>query len=453
MILGQLIDGGGKVEIRGIKTDSRKVERGDVFIAYRGVDVDGHDFIEKAIEKGAVTVVGEKELNLPISYIRVENGRLAWARMVARWYRNPEKNLRFVGVTGTDGKTTTTNLIYQILKADGRKVMMISTVFAMIGEKKIETGLHTSSPDPDEVWKLLDEAVKEGVTDVVLEVTSHALDQDRFGEIEFEAGVLTNFAHDHLDYHKTIENYALAKAKLFERSKISVLNGGANQLDLFRKSAMGKVVLYKGEEAKGIKTSLVGEYNRENIAAAMAVAKELGIRLRTTKKGIQKVKNLPGRFQEIKNDLGKNIIVDFAHTEQGIRNVLKMVRRTLIDKSAKIIVVFGCNGERDRTKRAPMGRTAIEFADKVVVTTEDPRRESVDQIFRDIEMGILVGGGRFGDNYFREDDRMKAIGMAIHKLAGKGDFVLCLGKGHEQSMNIGGVELPWNEAEMVKNLI
>ncbi len=477
-VLKGIADFSQDIEITNIVTDSRKVTIGSLFIAYEGVAVDGHDYINGAIKKGATAVVGEREIKgLTVPYFQVKNGRLAWAKTISNWYGNPEKKLKIVGITGTDGKTTTTNLIYHILKAAGKKVSMTSTINAVVGEESFDVGLHTSSPDPDKLWELLDKMVKSGSEYAVLEATSHGLEQNRFGDIEFEVGVLTNLAHDHLEFHKTIERYAEAKAKLFEKSKVSILNKHAEHLDVFRNAAV-KDVTYDAEKEVSdvryeleaeeliqkfsvelddkwleIKTSLLGTYNIENILAAIKVAKTLGIENEKIVKGIESLPALKGRFEIVPNKRGLTTIVDFAHTEQGMRNVLTLVKEKLVKKGNRIITVFGCNGERDRSKRAPMGETACELSDLVIVTTEDPRTEDVDQIFEDIQVGCEKAGAKLDESYFRIDDRKEAIGFAVNKLAKKGDFVMCLGKGHEKSMNIGGVETPWDERAVVEEIL
>ncbi len=467
-----------EIEVNQIAPDSRKVKPGTIFVAYMGVDVDGHDFISKAIENGAVAVVGERDLTLPVLYFKVENGRLSWARMIANFYNNPEKKLKFIGVTGTDGKTTTSNLIYQMLLAAGQKVAMISTIKAVVAGRGFDTGLHTSSPDPDILWPWLAEMVKAGQTHVVLETTSHGLAQYRFGDIKFDVGVLTNLAHDHLEFHKTIEAYRDAKAKLFENSMVSVINECSAEAEYFKSKAAAKVVTYDVKKDvrnvsyfesggsiwqefemkiydvwKKVRTKLLGEYNLENILAAGKAADEAGVSEADIFSAIEKFEVLPGRFEAVSNSRGFRIIVDFAHTEQGLKSVVEMVVGDLRKEGERVIVVFGCNGGRDQTKRAPMGRAACELADLVVVTTEDPRKEPVEQIYKQIEVGCLEAGGILGKTFFREDDRREAIDFAINKLAKKGDWVLFLGKGHEKSMNIGGVETPWDEvSEVTKKL-
>lgn len=457
------------VEVAGVTPDSRKVKRGSVFVAYGGVTLDGHDFIEVAIKNGAVAVVGGKDLSLPVPYFRVGNGRLAWAKLVANLHGNPEKRLKFIGVTGTDGKTTTTSLIHQMLTKAGMKTAMVSTIKAVVGDKEYDTGLHTSSPDPDILWAWLSKIVAAGQTHVVLETTSHGLAQYRFGDIKFDVGVLTNLAHDHLEFHKTLEAYRDAKALLFAKSLISVINRCSKEADFFIAKAAAKVVAYDVRKEirknryiesksgisqefemkmeggwKMLKTKLLGDYNLENILAASRAARAAGVSDEEIIQTVEEFEPLPGRFQLVENKRGLRIIVDFAHTEQGLKSVLGMVWKHLRKEGERIIVVFGCNGERDQSKRAPMGKAACELADLVVVTTEDPRKEPVEQIYKQIGAGCLAGGGIFGKTFFRKDNRKRAIGFAF-KLARKGDWLLFLGKGHEKSMDVGGVEIPWDE--------
>ncbi len=463
---------------KGVAADSREIKPGFILVAYKGVGADGHDFIHLAIAEGVVAVVGERDLKLPVPYFKVKNGRIAWAKMVANWYGNPEKKLRFIGVTGTDGKTTTSSLIYAFLKAAGKKAALVSTIKAVIGGEEFETGLHTSSPDPDVLWPWLSKMVEAGEEYAVLETTSHGLAQYRFGDIKFGVGVLTNLAHDHLEFHKTLEAYRDAKAMLFENSRVSVLNKCSKEYEYFKSKAGGEVIgydrtdeirkvayiernggVYQEFEMKmgrvfgKIRTRLLGDYNLENILAASRAAKTMGVGDREIIETVEKFVPLPGRFQLVANNRGIRAVVDFAHTEQGLRAVLAMVKKYLRKDDERIIAVFGCNGERDQTKRAPMGRAAIELADLVIVTTEDPRMEPVDQIYRQIEEGCLAAGGVFEKTYFWENDRKKAIDAAINKLARPGDWVLCLGKGHEKSMNIGGVETPWDEVEIVNQAL
>lgn len=477
MLLNNVLRGVGltdsEVEVKRVIADSREVKRGDLFVALEGRKNNGHTFIDNAIEKGAVAVVGTARIDgLKVPYIRVENGRLAWAKLIANKYGNPEKHLKFVGVTGTDGKTTTANLIYEFLKESGYKVGLISTVTAYVGNKSIDTGLHTSTPDPDELWMLLHKMKNVGVEYVVLETTSHGIDQERFGDISFELGVLTNVASDHIDYHKTVEDYARTKAKLFERSRVAVLHKKTQHLNIFRKAASEKLIycdrlteirktkylmvpnlmqefemMVYGDWFK-VKTSLLGEFNQENILLAARSALSLGVKMETIVVALSKFEGVAGRFNIVKNSLGINIVIDFAHTEQGVGAVLKLVRENLLTDGNQLIVMLGSNGERDRTKRAPMAKMAVTWADKVIITNEDPRNEDPTQIYEDMVKGCVEKMEKVS----RVDDRREAIEKAL-RMAKKGDWVLLLGKGHERSMNIKGVEVRWNELAEVRKLL
>jgi len=330
------------------------------------------------------------------------------------FYGFPTKNLKVIGVTGTDGKTTTVNMIYQILKAANKKVFMISTINS--------PGLHVTSPDPFVVQKLIKEAVTEGNKYLVLEVTSHALDQFRFWGIKFEVGVITNITHEHLDYHKTFENYKNTKLKLLKNSKIPI-----------------EYIKLK------LKLKIPGEYNIENASAAVAVTTALGIDKELARKAVENFEGLTGRMEEVKNKRGLKIIIDFAHTPNGLEQALKALRGLT---KGKLIAVFGSAGQRDEGKRPLMGQIARKLADYVVVTAEDPRGEL------EIINKQITQSAKTGKNLFVIEDRQKAIDFAINKLAKKGDTVGIFGKGHEKSMNLDGKnEIPWSDKEAVEKVL
>ncbi len=462
---------------KGIASDSRKVKKGYIFVAYKGVYVDGHDFIEQAKNNGAILIVGEIESRTTIPYIKVNNARLCLAKLWARWYGNPEEELKLIGVTGTDGKTTTSTLIYEILKMAGYKVGLISTVSARIGSVEIDTGFHTTTPDPDLFFSLLKKMAEIGCEYAVIETTSHSLAQYRDAEVHYEIGVFTNIANEHLDLHGSIEAYIEAKGRLFQRSEVSILNKKSDQLDFFTSVSKGKVItydhtneirrgIYKVERERmlqgfemiyenkwlNITTELPGKYNQENILAAAKVAEVLKIDSKKLVEGIASVKKVRGRFELVKNLLGLHIVVDFAHTDQAIHNVLSVVKNDF-KGDGKLITIFGCIGERGRSKRKMMGKEACLLSDLVIVTADDPRKDSMDDIFLDIEIGCRSVGGVVNETYFRIDDREEAIRFAITKLASPGDWVMVLGKGHEQSINIGGRELPWDDVKIIKRVL
>lgn len=371
-------------------------------------------------------------------------------------YGFPSKGMKFIGVTGTDGKTTTTNMIYQILKDAGKKVAMVSTINAEINGEKIDTGFHVTNPDYFLLQKLIDKAKKAGTEIFVLEVTSHGLDQFRTWGINFEIGVITNITSEHLDYHKTWENYFNSKAKLIKNSKWAVLNSGEDHFKRLKSIAGGLVATFGKNKADfdtdkyKFKLKLPGSYNVLNALAAIATANILGISERQSIKTLEKFDSLEGRMQEIKNNRGLKIVVDFAHTANALENALKTLKA---GNKGKLISVFGCAGLRDETKRPIMGEVSARLADFTVITAEDPRGE-IDKISSEILAGAKKAGGKVGVNVYIENDRQKAIELAINSLAKKGDTVGIFGKGHEKSMNISGKdETPWSDVEAVNKVL
>lgn len=368
-------------------------------------------------------------------------------------YGFPTKKLKVIGITGTDGKTTTTNMVYRILRDCGKKVSMVSTINAVVGGKVYDTGFHVTSPDPFMVQKFAQQAVSNGDEYLVLEVTSHGLDQYRFWGINFEVGVITNITHEHLDYHKTFENYSKAKLSLLKNAKYAVLNQNIRR-DLGKEDIkMITFGLDKGDfNQKEIKLNLKvpGDYNLENALAAMAAAFVLDIPKKVALKALEDFEGVKGRMEEIKNNKDIKIVVDFAHTPNGLEQVLRTLKR---QSGGRLIVVFGSAGKRDVRKRFLMGKIAGKFADIAVITAEDPRGE-LEKINLQIVEGIIKEGGMKDINFFLIDNREKAISFAINKLAKKGDTVGIFGKGHEESMNLDGkVELPWSDFDAVQKAL
>lgn len=363
-------------------------------------------------------------------------------------YGFPTKKLAVIGVTGTDGKTTTTNMVYQILKDAGKKVSMVSTINALVGGKSYDTGFHVTSPDSFKLQKFARKAVDSGDEYLVLEVTSHALDQYRFWGIKFDVGVITNITHEHLDYHKNWENYAKAKLKLIRDVKFAVVNGGIRGLRGIR----GKIFTFGLEEGdfnkKDIKLKLKipGDYNLENALASLAVAFCLGIDRKIAQKVLENFKSLEGRMEEVKNNRAIKVVVDFAHTPNALVQVLKTLRS---ETHGKLIAVFGSAGKRDVEKRFLMGEISGRESDVTVVTAEDPRGE-IKKINQQIVAGAIKSGAKMNDNLFVVENRNDAIEFAINSLAKKGDTVGIFGKGHERSMNLDGKkEIPWSDKEAV----
>src|SRR3989344_1700940 len=366
------------------------------------------------------------------------------------FYGSPTGGMAVIGVTGTDGKTTTTNMIYQILKIAGKKVSMVSTINAFVGGKTYDTGFHVTSPNPFMVQKFARQAKDAGDKFLVLEVTSHALNQYRFWGINFEVGVITNITHEHLDYHKSWENYFQAKLKLIKDVKFAIINQNLKQLIMRKTLTFG---LSKGDFSQKdlkLKLKVPGDYNLENALAALAVAFCLDIDRKIAQGVLENFSALEGRMEEIKNKRGITVVVDFAHTPNALGQALKTLQQ---QTKGKLIAVFGCAGKRDVGKRFLMGQVSASFADITVVTAEDPRGE-LSEINKQIVAGALKKGAKLGTNLFVVEDRREAIDFAINSLAKETDTVGIFGKGHERSMNLDGKkELPWLDRETVEKVL
>ncbi|MBI4040020.1 UDP-N-acetylmuramoyl-L-alanyl-D-glutamate--2,6-diaminopimelate ligase [Candidatus Daviesbacteria bacterium] len=371
------------------------------------------------------------------------------------YFGYPSRKLKLIGVTGTDGKTTVANLIYHILERSGKKVSIVSTIYAKVGTRVFDTGFHVTTPDPDVMQSLFVRAVKEGSEYFVVETTSHGLDQFRLLGCDFEVGVFTNLSHEHLDYHQTIGNYLAAKAELFSHSKVSVLNFDDPVFVDLKKIANGRVVSFgKSQPADfhldsfEFKTKLAGEFNKMNILAATVACRELGIDETQILKAVESFTLPRGRMEEIENNLGIRIFIDFAHTPNSLGLVLSELRQLT---SGRLIAVFGAAGDRDKLKRPLMGQVAAQLADLTILTDEDPRYEDSLKIISDIASG---GDGKFvvGENLFIQPNRAKAIKQAL-SLAKRGDVVGVFGKGHERSMSYEGKEKSYSDEKAVRRAL
>ena len=472
------------VEIGGLAHDSRQVRPGDLFVAVKGLDADGHDYVPDAVRRGAVAVVGERETSISVPYVLVPDSRQALAHLAAAFHGYPARKLRVIGVTGTDGKTTTVELVRSILAAAGHKTGMISTVEALIGDEHYETGLHITTPDALQMQEYLERMVGAGMQYAVLEATSHGLAQHRVTACDFDVAVVTNITHEHLDYHKTYEDYREAKARLFrdlassfrkpDTPKTSILNADDASFEHLRQIPAARYLTYGLERSAdvtardivhtptatafvaatsygefAVRTELPGPFNVYNILAAIAVGVSQVVPCEAMQEGIQAVRGVPGRMERM--DLGQDFtaIVDFAHTPNGLQRALETARGLT---EGWVIVVFGCAGLRDVVKRPMMGEIAGKLADRVVITAEDPRTEDLDTIMAQIAAGCERAGHREGEDYWRVGDRGEAIGFAV-KMARAGDLVIVTGKGHEQSMCLGTTEYPWDDREAVRKAL
>lgn len=486
--------------ITHISTDSRHVEPGALFVAYRGVNLDSHRFIPEAIAQGAVAIVCESangefakdNLDSPFAirhspiFITVPNGREALAYLAAAWHGCPARFLKMVGITGTDGKTTTTNLLYHILQAHGHKVGMISTVNAVIGRQTLETGLHTTTPDSPEVQRYLAHMLEANTEICLLEVTSHGLAHHRVTGCEFDVAIVTNITHEHLDLHGSLDAYRAAKAMLFESlatatakglPKTAILNCDDWSFDYLKEKLArtgvawfgyslaghpeahisAHEVIYRpdktcftiqwGESNFRVETNLVGDYNISNcLAATLAALEVFKVAPATVQEGIAALSGVPGRMERIDEGQPFMAVVDFAHTPNALRRSLT-VARTLT--SGRVIAVFGCAGLRDVEKRTMMGHIAAELAHYTIITAEDPRTENLDAIIAETANTMLADGAIEGETFERVPDRGQALYRAV-QLAQPHDLVIALGKGHEQSMCFGTVEYPWDDRQAMR---
>jgi UDP-N-acetylmuramoyl-L-alanyl-D-glutamate--2,6-diaminopimelate ligase len=466
-------------EISGVAYDSRRIKPGGLFVACSGGTTDGHQFIPQAVSAGAAAVVGEREQpGLAVPYIRVPDARSALGLISAAWFGFPSRRLVLIGVTGTDGKTTTVNLIFGILKKAGLRAGMISTVGALIGGLEMDTGYHVTTPDSPALQGYLAQMAGAGLTHCVLEATSHGLAQQRVAGCDFDVAAVTNITHEHLDYHGTFEAYRTVKAGLFSSlgktavkpsgaARLAVLNADDPSFEYLRDRTSVPVATYGlrkqadctaseiGQTESGVTlklriggreyplaSRLQGAYNASNILAAVAVSVcGLGLDPQAAVEGVAGTPGVPGRMERI--DLGQNFlaVVDFAHTPNALRNALQAARAMT---RKRVIAVFGSAGLRDREKRRLLSEAGMELADVVVLTAEDPRTEAVDEILAEMAAGAVSAGGDEGKTFFRIPDRAEALRFAV-RTAHEGDLVMACGKGHEQSMCFGEEEYPWDD--------
>ena len=471
------------LEVAGIAIDSRMVKPGHLFVAMKGGSVDGHNYIHKALDNGAAAVIGDPGRFVHPAYIGLENPRQSLTWLAAAFHNWPARRLTVIGVTGTDGKTTTSNLMHRILVTAGIQAGMISTVNAVIGNEVLDTGFHVTTPDAQDVQQYLAKMVEAGLTHVVLETTSHGWAQHRVDACEFDIGLVTNITHEHFDEHGSYENYRAAKARLFSslevtrtkaqgNPRLAVINRDDRSFEFLDGSIRTRRLNYglgasadvravdihygpAGIEFTAasrdfqvkVKSGLVGAYNVSNCLAALTAAiYGLGIGPEAAARGIASLDGIPGRMERI--DLGQNFtaIVDFAHTPNALKVTLEAARKMT---KGRVISVFGSAGLRDKEKRRMMAETSQELADLSVLTAEDPRTESLAGILEEMADGAVSRGGREGETFWRIADRGQAIRFAVG-LAGEGDIVLSCGKGHEQSMCFGRTEYPWDDRTAMK---
>lgn len=460
--------------------DSRQLEPGGIFVARKGLNVDGHEYIDTAIERGAIAIIGEYAIDLDIPYVQLRDAQQAVGYLAAAYHDFPSRDLTVIGVTGTNGKTTTTHMLHSILKeATGGKTGFISTLGADFGNASADTGLHVTTPTAPEIQKYLTMMRDSGLTHVVLEMTSHGLEQGRLSGVDIDAAVVTNVTHEHLDFHGSFEAYRAAKGIMFEMldtsfrkegmSKISVLNADDDSYPHYKKIKADIISTYGIDNEATYQASkieyapdathffvgrrkyslkLVGEFNIYNALASIATAHALGIENKFIKRGLQKITSVSGRMERIDEGQDFVAIVDFAHTPDALEKALK-AGRTMLGKDNRLITVFGSAGLRDVQKRFLMAEAAAKFADITVLTAEDPRTESLDSILNMMAEGCRASGGIEGETFIRVPDRGLAIYEAC-QMAKPGDLVMACGKGHEQSMCFGTIEYSWDDRDAMR---
>ncbi|MEL6308085.1 MAG: UDP-N-acetylmuramoyl-L-alanyl-D-glutamate--2,6-diaminopimelate ligase [Chloroflexota bacterium] len=460
--------------------DSRYVEAGGVFVARKGLNSDGHDYIETAIERGAVAIIGEYAIDLKVPYVQVNDAQQLLGQLAASYYDFPSRDLVVVGVTGTNGKTSTTHIVHNVLReATDNQAGYISTLGAYLGGGTADTGLHVTTPTAPEIQQYLAQMRDAGLTHVVLEMTSHGLEQGRLVGVDIDVAIITNLTHEHLDFHGSFEAYRAAKGIMFDMlakshhkdgvPKIGITNADDANFDYYHAFEADKRVSYsikndadftarKIEYApdathfflgrRKYSLSLVGEFNVYNALATIAAADSMGIDNKYIKRGISKMDSVSGRMERIDEGQSFVALVDFAHTPDALEKALHAAR-TMLTPDNKLIAVFGSAGLRDVQKRFLMAEISIKLADMTVLTAEDPRTESLDSILNMMAEGSIAAGGKEGVDFIRVADRGQAIYEAC-QMAQPGDLVIACGKGHEQSMCFGVIEHPWDDRDAMR---
>ncbi len=476
------IDGDGMTEIAGIQTDSRKVRPGDLFICLPGHTVDGHRFAGQAAEQGAAALVVQREVDANLPKIVVNDTRYAMAVIANHFYGYPSHEMKVIGVTGTNGKTTTTYLIEKILRDYGRTTGLLGTISVKIGAETYAAERTTMEAlDLQRTFRRMRDADTEYC---VMEVSSHALEQGRVKGCNFRTAVFTNLTQDHLDYHQTMEKYKQAKGLLFSRlgntfspdpgdRKFAVLNADDPVSREYGHLTSAQVITYGIENEADVRASdiritpggtqfkvasfagtaelrlkLLGKFNVYNALAAIASGLAEGIPLQAIKHSLEQVEGVAGRMETIDEGQDFLVIVDYAHSPDGLENALATIREFA---KGKVICVFGCGGDRDRTKRPVMGRIAAEYSDYVLVTSDNPRSEDPEAIMKEIESGILPVAGA-EDRYRLVADRRAAIQMSV-EMASSNDVVLIAGKGHEPGQTIKGITYEFDDRLVAKEAI
>lgn len=463
------------IEITSIENDNRNVEEGSLFVCIKGYTVDGHDFASSAVEKGAVAVIAERQLNLPVPVFVVKNTRRAMALLADAFYGQPSQQLHLIGVTGTNGKTTTSHIIDKILADAGKTTGLIGTMYTKIGNQTFE--VKNTTPESLTLQRTFKKMKDSGVTSAVMEVSSHSLDEGRVHGCDYDIAVFTNLTQDHLDYHQTMDEYRRAKGLLFaqlgnafhyDRPKYAILNADDAASYDYEKSTSAYVLSYGIDHdadfrathiqmtsagtsfdlitpigSYSIQMQLIGKFSVYNVLASIAAAFASNIPMESIIHSVEEVKGVSGRFETVDAGQDFSVIVDYSHTPDSLENALKTVKQIA---GQRIFTVVGCGGDRDRSKRPIMAKIACEYSTDAIFTSDNPRTEDPDEILKDMEAGVK------GQSYKVITDRKEAIEYAV-KRAGKGDCILIAGKGHETYQQIGHEIIDFDDRLIAKAAI
>lgn len=469
----EAVQGSTDIVIHKIEFDSRKIELNDVFVAIRGTLSDGHDFIEKAVNQGAIAIVCEEfpsKIINGVTYVKVENSNEALAHLANNFYDNPSSKLRLVGVTGTNGKTTIASLLYQMFKKAGYKVGLLSTVKIMVDETEYKA-THTT-PDSLTINYYLNEMVEVGCEFCFMEVSSHGVHQKRTEGLQFEGGIFTNLSHDHLDYHNTFAEYRDVKKSYFDnlpKSAFAITNVDDKNGSVMLQNTKAKKISYSIKSYADYKaqvlenqftglllkinnnevwTKLIGSFNAYNLLAIYATAVELGIEQNEALRLLSELESVSGRFQYFISEGKITAIVDYAHTPDALENVLNTIN-DIRTKNEELITVVGCGGDRDKTKRPVMAKIASELSTKTIFTSDNPRTENPETIIEEMEKGVEAQNFKKTVSIL---DRKQAIKTAC-QFAQANDIILIAGKGHETYQEINGVRHDFDDLKIVKELL
>ncbi len=470
----ELISGNIDIDVANISYDSRKVIESSMFVCIKGANVDGHDYIKEAIKKGALAIVIDEELELKnkdITVIKVENSKIALASLASSFYNKPSKEINLVGVTGTNGKTTVIHYIKDILEANKKRTAIIGTLGYEFEEKEASIEkINPTTPESLELQGLFREFAHKGAENVIMEVTSLALAKYRVENCNFNVGVFTNLSQDHLDEHGTMENYKNEKIKLFKKCLIGIINLDDKISEEIIKKAACKIltyginkeadiratdIKYKNDSVlfkvnfksvrKEVEVNIPGKVTVYNVLAAIGGCIGLGVSISDIIKAMPNIKYVPGRLEMIKNSANKNVIVDYAHTPDALERLLMMAREAT---EGRVISIFGCGGDRDKTKRKVMGMAAGILSDYCIITSDNPRNEEPMSIIEDIEEGM----SSINSSYEKIIDRREAIEKGL-KLLKDEDLLIIAGKGHEDYQIIGKEKIHFDDGELVREIL